>query len=167
MQGSPVATCDRPARPTPAPAIRAASGRKSRLLAGAAAIVCAAVLTTAVALRPDFRGYGTHQALGLSPCSTLQTTGWPCPTCGMTTAFAHTVRGQFVAAVKAQAFGTILAVLTAVGLIVATLHALTGRPSAKTIRPRWWWLWTLLGGTAAGWGIKLTVGWMTGTLPIH
>ena len=39
--------------------------------------------------------------------------GLPCPTCGMTTAFAHTVRGRWLAAARAQPAGFVAAIATA------------------------------------------------------
>lgn len=69
---------------------------------------CSAVLITAAILEPDARGYGTHTQLGLPPCAFLQLTGAPCPGCGLTTAFAHAIRGRFVHAADANAFGLLL-----------------------------------------------------------
>lgn len=74
-------------------------------------VVPLALLGTAVALRPDPRGLGTHEGLGLPPCGYLELTGRPCVSCGMTTSFAHTVRGQLPSALRANAVGTALALL--------------------------------------------------------
>jgi len=63
----------------------------------------------AVLLKPDPRGFGTHQQLGLPPCAFRFFVNRPCPGCGMTTCFAHFVRGQFAAAVQANPAGTLLA----------------------------------------------------------
>ena len=52
------------------------------------ALGLAGVLGTARLLEPDPRGFGTHTQLGLAPCAFARITGRPCPTCGMTTAFA-------------------------------------------------------------------------------
>lgn len=60
-------------------------------------------------LSPDPRGYGTHQQLGLPPCTFRFLFSRPCPGCGMTTCFAFFVRGQFVEAVRANAAGVVLA----------------------------------------------------------
>jgi hypothetical protein len=51
----------------------------------------------------------THQQLGLPPCTFYALTGWPCPSCGMTTSFALLVRGDVVNSLKANAVGTLLA----------------------------------------------------------
>ncbi|MBN2023587.1 MAG: DUF2752 domain-containing protein [Pirellulales bacterium] len=66
-------------------------------------------------LRPDGRGHGTHQQLGLPPCSFEVLFGQRCPTCGSTTAFAHLIRGHLLAACRANVGGTLLGVLVAVG----------------------------------------------------
>lgn len=67
------------------------------------------VLGLACWLEPDPRGYGTHTQLGLPPCAFARLTGRPCPTCGMTTAFAWSVRGRFVRAWQANPVGSLLA----------------------------------------------------------
>lgn len=67
----------------------------------------------ALLLNPDPRGFGTHQQLGLPPCTFRLLFGYPCPGCGMTTCFAHFVRGQFREAVRANLVGTILASVSA------------------------------------------------------
>lgn len=64
-------------------------------------------------LSPDPRGHGTHQQLGLAPCSFLLLTGKPCPSCGGTTAFAHFVRGEWPSAIRANAAAFVLALVCA------------------------------------------------------
>lgn len=75
--------------------------------------VSGVVLTIARVLSPSPNGLGTHQQLGLPPCFFHQFTGIPCPTCGMTTSFAHTVRLQFYEAFVTQPFGMLACVLMA------------------------------------------------------
>jgi hypothetical protein len=72
------------------------------------ALGCAAVLVVAAMLEPDARGYGTHAQLGLPPCGFLLLTGAPCPGCGLTTAFAHAIRGDWMLAADANPFGLLL-----------------------------------------------------------
>ena len=84
-------------------------GRSTRLGLLALAIALAGLLVTARGLTPDARGYGTHEQLGLSPCAFYRLTGTPCPSCGMTTAFAWTVRGRFDRAWGANPAGALLA----------------------------------------------------------
>jgi hypothetical protein len=67
-------------------------------------------------LPPDPRGYGTHQQLGLPPCTMIALFNRPCPGCGMTTSFAHFVRGQFGDAARANPAGLLIAVSCA-GLV--------------------------------------------------
>jgi hypothetical protein len=75
--------------------------------------VSGVVLTIARVLSPSPNGLGTHQQLGLPPCFFHQMTGIPCPTCGMTTSFAHTVRLHFYEAFITQPFGLLACVLSA------------------------------------------------------
>jgi len=65
----------------------------------------------ATQLQPSARGYGTHQQLGLPPCSIQLIFGIPCPSCGMTTSFALFVRGQIPAAFQANPAGLYLAIV--------------------------------------------------------
>src|ERR1700742_4113164 len=62
-------------------------------------------------LEPDPRGFGTHQRMGFPPCTFRVMTGFPCPSCGMTTCFAHYTRGQWQQALDANAAGGVLAVV--------------------------------------------------------
>ena len=64
-----------------------------------------AVLATAAALRPDPSGLGTHTRLHLPPCGFYLVFGKPCPSCGMTTAFALMMHGRPQEALKAQPAG--------------------------------------------------------------
>lgn len=59
---------------------------------------------------PDPRGYGTHELLGMAPCSwPAAGGGLPCPTCGVTTAACHLVHLQPLKAVATHPFGAFLA----------------------------------------------------------
>ena|SRR5438874_1961928 len=116
-------------RPSPLPV----AARLAALLAG---LGLAALLALAVWLTPDQRGLGTHQQLGLPPCTVLEVFHIRCPACGMTTAWAYTVRGQLWRAAAANCGGTLLAML-AIGLapwlLVSAARGrwLGGPPSAK------------------------------------
>jgi hypothetical protein len=81
----------------------------------------------ALLLDPDPRGYGTHQKLGLPPCTFRLLFGRPCPGCGMTTSFSHFVRGQFVEAARANAAGTLLAAVCALLIPWCLWSARSGR----------------------------------------
>lgn len=53
----------------------------------------------------------THQQLGLPECTFKRFTGLPCPSCGMSTSFAFLVRGDLGNSLRANAVGTLLALL--------------------------------------------------------
>lgn len=65
----------------------------------------ALVLSLSFYLRPEAAGVGTHTQLGLPPCGVYELFGKPCPSCGMTTAFALLARGLISEAVKVQPAG--------------------------------------------------------------
>jgi len=85
-----------------------------RLVLIAAGSLLLALLATAAWLTPSPRGLGTHQQLGLPPCTIVAWFGIRCPSCGMTTAWAHLLRGQVVSALRANAGGAMLALAAAV-----------------------------------------------------
>ncbi len=91
------------------------------------ALVAAAVLALAGWLQPDPSGMGTHAQLGFPPCTWPSAWGIPCPTCGMTTSFALTVRGRWLAAFLAQPVGFLAAVGTIAIVVLAGREAVTGR----------------------------------------
>jgi hypothetical protein len=51
---------------------------------------------------------GTHQGLGLPPCTFYSQTGLPCPSCGMTSSFALLIRGDVWHSLQANCAGTML-----------------------------------------------------------
>ncbi len=101
-----------------------------RLYAAGLTVAAVALLVIAARLGPDGRHMGTHRQLGLPPCGFLVMTSLPCPTCGMTTAFAYTVRGQFIEAIRSQAAGFVLALGTAALSVIALVATVTGRRPA-------------------------------------
>lgn len=78
-----------------------------------------AVVVVMAFVRPDPRGLGTHELLGLEPCGWPLAYGIPCPTCGCTTAACHLVHGDVLTAVQVQPFG---ALFMAAALLLG-LHA--------------------------------------------
>ena len=80
----------------------------SRLVLVGVGLSLLGLLLTAKSLTPDPRGFGTHEQLGLTPCSFYRWTGHLCPTCGATTAWAHSMRGELAAAANANLAGTLL-----------------------------------------------------------
>jgi hypothetical protein len=93
----------------PQPFERSRLGRPTRCALVVSAVGLVAVLMVARWLEPDARGFGTHTQLGLPPCAFSVVTGHPCPTCGMTTAFAWSVRGRFDQSWRANPAGSLLA----------------------------------------------------------
>jgi hypothetical protein len=132
------------------------------------AIGAIVVLALAGTIVPDPSGLGSHQQLGLAPCFMPAIVGIPCPTCGMTTAFAHAVRFQFVSAAAAQPVGLLLAGLTFTAMTAGFDLLVTGR---------YWTLnWyrvsavglvvTFAGLVLISWIGKIAVGVVDGTYPI-
>ena len=120
-------------------ASRAANSRSDepRIYALILFLACATVLGMAMWLSPNTRGHGTHTKLGLPECGMLVTTGLPCATCGMTTAFSHAVHGQLASAFTVQPAGALLAILTAVFMILAGYAAYAGLPILPLLRRLW------------------------------
>ena len=102
--------------------------RWTRLLLAGMGLGVISVLSIAIWLQPDPRGYGTHTQLGLPPCSFRVLTRYPCPACGMTTAFAWSVRGRVDKALVTNPAGAILVPLCLVSLPWLLGAAFTGRP---------------------------------------
>ena len=77
------------------------------VLGGSALIT---LLVTAATLQPDTRGFGTHQQLGLPPCSFKEMTGLRCPSCGMTTSWSNMMDGKVISSFQANTGGALLAI---------------------------------------------------------
>lgn len=92
-----------------------------------------AVILTARMLVPDPSGHGTHTQLGLPPCGFLVLTGCPCPGCGLTTAFAHMARLDFVGAARANPFGIPLFLVTFFTIPVAIRGFVRGEAVFDTL----------------------------------
>lgn len=146
---------------------RRVDGAFGRLYAAGLAVAAMAVLVTAWRLVPAAQGVGTHQQLGLPACSFLAITGLPCPTCGMTTAFACTVRGQFGAAVTSQLAGFLLAIGTVLTAVIGTVAAISGRrPSINWYRVNpMRIMWVCIATFVGAWALKIVLGLTAGNLP--
>lgn len=96
-------------------------------------IIPLAVVITATQVTPAPEGMGTHQQLGLPPCGFLVVTGIPCPGCGLTTSFAHMVRGQFTGATFANPFGVMLFLVTFFTIPIAAVGLYRGAPVLDTL----------------------------------
>lgn len=131
-----------------------------RLLAFFLLLPSAAVLGLAAHLPPDPSGFGTHRALGLGPCTLLAITGWPCPTCGMTTTFSLAMHGHPILAFLNQPFGFLLFTVTLATALMslAELFHPTGllRRAWRFLEAREGWAAGLLvGGMLLGWLYKV------------
>lgn len=84
-----------------------------RFSSGALCLFLIAGFLLAANLSPSSRGYGTHQQLGLPPCSIQVLFGIPCPSCGMTTSFCWFVRGEVLNSARANLAGLYLATICA------------------------------------------------------
>ena len=97
----------------------------------------------------------------MPPCGFLVTTGYPCPTCGMTRAFQYVVRGRLVAGLKSQPMGALLCVAMILAIPAALVVLVTGRGwqvDWYRVRPDRL-LWVLLAVFLAAWGYKLIQAW--------
>ncbi len=98
----------------------------------------------------------------------LTLVGYPCPTCGMTTAFAHTVRGELWSAFCAQPAGLGLALALVFAASVSLGVAVTGKVWAVNwyrVSPTRVTLGVVL-FLLSGWVYKLAAGVISGTLPL-
>ena len=127
-----------------------------------------AILATAVWMTPDRSHMGTHRQLCLPACAFVSMTGFPCPTCGMTTAFSFIVHGHPIEAARSSVFGLLLAILT----VVMTLAALSCVVTARYPNLNWYrvdavklvYFGALM--LVASWGLKIVIGLHDGSLPV-
>lgn len=148
-------------------AARGQGGRRFRRRGALVFAGCAAPLILGCLLVPRKSGYGTHEALGLAPCSFLIRTGYPCPTCGMTTSLAAMCRADVLGAFHAHPFGPLLWAGVAVAACAGALELAGGRNVLCVFRLGPWWLVILAAGTLVGWGLKVLIGLALGELPIR
>ncbi len=144
---------------------RAAVGRRFRgaLIMGP----CLTVIVLAAWLAPKSAGYGTHRELGLPPCGFLAQTGYPCPSCGMTTSFAAMAHGHLVDAFLAQPCGMLLFLAVVVMATVGFGELTTGRDLIRYLHPGLWWVVGAVSAMLLGWGFKIAYGLATGILPVQ
>jgi len=112
---------------------RASAGER----AGQAAtlVVLVGLIGLGLALLPSPTGAGTHTQVGLPPCGMLETTGLPCPTCGVTTAFCQTAHGRPAEALVTQPFGLTMFLLVAGGALGLAAALVTGRSVSPLVTP--------------------------------
>lgn len=94
-----------------------------RFLAAITASVPLFAFALARHLEPNSSGLGTHQQLGLPPCSMRLILGIRCPGCGMTTSWSHFIRGDWHQSL-ATSLGGFLFALLAVWIAFLALRTL-------------------------------------------
>lgn len=132
-------------------------GRSGRWLLVAWGLFLLGGFALAYRLEPDPRGFGTHQGLGLPPCTFRELCGLPCPSCGMTTSFSHFTRGQFSQAMHAN-FGGMFLALVCVAIVPWSLASAASGKLLGVHQPAKTLLWVVLavcGVALAAWLIQL------------
>jgi hypothetical protein len=113
------------------------------------------------------RRMGTHQQLGIPPCTFYDVTRVPCPSCGMTTGISHLVRGDVWEAIQANAAGTILGFCAAAVGVWFAVSAATGRRLGAADYPLLLakMMTVFLVVFFVGWGVQLAIRWvLTGSV---
>ncbi|MFM7290157.1 MAG: DUF2752 domain-containing protein [Planctomycetia bacterium] len=83
---------------------------------------------------------GTHRQLGLPPCAMQTLTGFPCPSCGMTTSVSLVMHGDLVAASEANWAGLVVTGLAAVAITWLFAVAAGVPPGRFTVEATIKWL---------------------------
>ena len=104
---------------------RAVRARR-RVVAFILMVASGTVLLLAAWFDPSQDGHGTHTQLGLPPCGWVVGLGIPCPSCGMTTSFAHAADGNLLSSFMTQPAGALLALGTAIVCVISGWVFLTG-----------------------------------------
>ena len=105
--------------------VRRSTGHWMALAAAVAALIGFLALATLVS--PAAEGFGTHEQLGLRPCSSMKYLGIPCPGCGVTTSVALTLEGRLEQAFLTQPFGLVVVLAGALWIPWAAVGHLCGR----------------------------------------
>lgn len=140
--------------------------RRGRLLLVAGSLLLLGGFGFANRLDPDPRGFGTHQRLGLPPCTFRVLFQIPCPSCGMTTSFAYFSRSEFAAAWRANPAGFLLAVLCAMLIPWCWWSAWQGCTSgvSRPAETAMWLFLTLTGTALVNWLVQLLANRVSGGL---
>ena len=130
-----------------------------RLTAGFVTAATGTVLGVAAYLKPAEAGVGTHSQLNLPPCSWVINFNLPCPTCGMTTSFAHAADGNLLQSFLTQPAGFILAILTAAAFLISLYVLFTGSTIVSLYARLWGrsviWLGAVI--LISAWAYKILV----------
>jgi hypothetical protein len=106
----------------PDPAVPKRSPEHWFVLAGALAAPLG-LLVLALVLRPDPRGFGTHEQLGFQPCLPIRLWNLPCPGCGVTTAVTLALHGHPLRSLATQPFGLVtIALVLAFAVFALRVH---------------------------------------------
>lgn len=145
------------------PILNARLSPRERFTSLVIGLAAAAPVVVAAFLRADPSGLGTHVQLGMPTCTWPTAMGITCPSCGMTTAFAHAAAGDLVASLRTQPMGFLLAVLATATAILGLLGAATGSRLGYWLcrspgRAGWWTIgsiafasWLLTTARLKGW----------------
>jgi len=125
--------CEKPISVVERPQAKSESEKRLGYRAGAGIVVLLSLSILAVAawIEPAPSGVGSHTQLGFRACAFYERTGYPCISCGMTTAFAHVVRGELLRAFEVQPAGALAGIACILTAILAGLAAATGRGRDK------------------------------------
>jgi hypothetical protein len=135
-----------------------------RVVAMTVAVGAAAVLGLAAFLTPAAEGLGTHEQLSLPGCGWVTVADLPCPTCGMTTSFAHAADGNLLASARTQPLGFVLALATAMAFLLGIYVVITGstvhRALGRMLTARF--VWAVGAFALMSWGYKVLTykGWL-------
>ena len=116
-----------PDAPTVAPHPQPSVPAHLRLQGFLAALACTFMLLTAWHLEPSYLPLGQRSQLSLPGCAFRNRTGYPCPTCGMTTAWAKAVRADLISSFRANIAGAVLALTAFLGLLSGLATAVLGK----------------------------------------
>ena len=135
-------------------------GSTVRMLLLAWGVFLLAGFSLAISLAPNPAGFGTHQQLGLPPCSFQTMFGIPCPSCGMTTSFSHFVRGHWISSGRANVGGLLLAIVSAVMVPWSFWSASRGELVGVRDPDSWlaWGIGVLTAVTLLNWLIEVATG---------
>ncbi|MFO0872001.1 MAG: DUF2752 domain-containing protein [Pirellulales bacterium] len=111
--------------------------RWRRVFLGLVGLGLTGIWGVAWGLTPHPQGFGTHQGLGLPPCTIVQWTGERCPTCGMTTSWAWLIRGELRRSVSANVGGMLLGLIALAAIPWTLGSAWLGRWWGLTPDPRY------------------------------
>jgi len=140
-----------------------------RLYALGLALAAVTILVIAFRLVPSDAHMGTHRQLGLPKCGFVVMTGYPCPTCGMTTAFSFMVHGRIFEALRSHVAGSIMAVATAGMLAISLWSVVTGR----YVNLNWYridpvrFVWMITVVLVCSWALNIFLGLLDGSLPVR